>query len=120
MIDQYWHKIGSPEAGWIFTASRGKKPLRMDNLAKREIIPDFRANGLQWHGWHSFRRGLATNLRELGIPDDVIQRILRHADIATTREHYAKTLPKRVRKAMSKLDRSLTRDKSGTGKKRAS
>jgi len=55
----------------------------MDNLARREIIPDLKGKGLRRHGWHTFRRGLATNLPELGIRDDVIQRILRHADVGT-------------------------------------
>ena len=79
----------------------------MDNLAKREIIPDLKKAGLAWHGWHAFCRGLATNLRELGIADDIIQRILRYGDIATTQKDYAKTLPASVRKAMARLDRSL-------------
>ncbi|MGB8867507.1 MAG: hypothetical protein WCC71_25740, partial [Candidatus Sulfotelmatobacter sp.] len=65
-------------------------------------------------------RGLSTKLRELGIPHDVIQRILHLADIGTTQEHYAKTLPKAVRKAISKLDRSLTRDKPGTARRHTS
>ena len=113
-FDAYWKAAGSPAEGWIFTASRGKLPIRMDNLAGREIKPDLKKAGLGWHGWHAFRRGLATNLRELGIPDDVIQRILRHSDIGTTQRSYAKTLTKTVRKAMAKLDRQLIRDKSGT------
>ena len=70
----------------------------MDNLSRREITPELRKKKLGWHGWHAFRRGLATNLRELGVPDDVIQRILRDADIATTQEHYAKTLPRQCGK----------------------
>jgi integrase len=107
MMDAYWKGAGSPPEGWIFTASRGEKPIRMDNLAKREIIPDLKKAGLEWHGWHAFRRGLATNLREMGVPDDILQRILRHSDVATTQRHYAKTLPKSVRKAMAKLDRKL-------------
>ncbi|MGC1451771.1 MAG: tyrosine-type recombinase/integrase [Candidatus Sulfotelmatobacter sp.] len=41
-----------------------------------------------WNGWHAFRRGLATNLRELGVPTKVIQRVCRHADEATTKKHY--------------------------------
>jgi len=53
---------------------------------------------------------LATNQPELGIPDDVIQRILRHADIGATEEHFAKTLRTAVRKAISKLDCRLKRD----------
>jgi integrase len=108
MLDVTWKQAGSPNAGWIFPAARGSKPLRMDNLAMREIIPNLRAKQLAWHGWHSFRRGLATNLRELGVPDDVIQRVLRHADIGTTQQHYAKTLPPTVRKAMAKYDSSLS------------
>ncbi|MGD0510857.1 MAG: tyrosine-type recombinase/integrase [Candidatus Micrarchaeaceae archaeon] len=107
MMDAYWKGVGSPPEGWIFTASRGEKPIRMDNLAKREIIPELKKAGLDWHGWHAFRRGLATNLREMGVPDDILQRILRHSDVATTQRHYAKTLPKSVRKAMAKFDRKL-------------
>jgi integrase len=35
---------------------------------------------------HAFRRGLATNLHEMGVPTKVIQRVCRHADEATTEE----------------------------------
>jgi integrase len=35
-----------------------------------------------------FRRGLGTNLAELGVDELTIQRILRHANVATTRQHY--------------------------------
>ncbi len=44
--------------------------------------------GDRWHGWHAFRRGLATNLFELGVPAEVAQTILRHSNVSTTREHY--------------------------------
>jgi len=115
MIGSYRRRIGSPSEGWVFTASRGEKPLRMDNLSKREIKPDLQKAKLEWHGWHAFRRGLATNLSELDVADNVIQRILRHGDVATTQKHYRKTLPKSARKAMQKLDRALK-----TGQSRAS
>ena len=35
---------------------------------------------------HAFRRGLATNLHEMGVPTKVIRRVCRHADEATTEE----------------------------------
>ena len=60
MMGAYRKGVGSPPEGWILTASRGEKPIRMDNLAKREIIPDLKKAGLDWHGWRAFRRGLAT------------------------------------------------------------
>jgi len=37
-----------------------------------------------WHGWHAFRRGLATNLHRLGVAGKEIQSILRHASLSTT------------------------------------
>jgi integrase len=54
------------------------------------------------------RRGLATNLRAMGIPDDVIQRVLRHGDIATAQRFYSKTLDITVRTAMEKFGQSVT------------
>ena len=49
-----------------------------------------RPHGLAWYGWHAFRRGLATNLYELGVPDITIQAILRHSDVSVTRDAYIK------------------------------
>ena len=44
-----------------------------------------------WHGWHGFRRGLASNLNRLGVDDSVIQRILRHSTVQVMQNHYIKT-----------------------------
>jgi hypothetical protein len=43
---------------------------------------------LKWYGWHAYRRGLASNLKELGIDDLVIKRILRHGDVGTIQKSY--------------------------------
>jgi hypothetical protein len=37
---------------------------------------------------HAYRRGLASNRKELGIDDLVIQRILRHGDVGTIQKSY--------------------------------
>jgi integrase len=66
-------------SGWMFGNSIGGA-LDLDNLADRVIKPVLKANGLKWKGWHAYRRGLATNLHELGVPDIVIQAILRHGE----------------------------------------
>ena len=47
-------------------------------------------------------RGLASNL--VGVPDMVIQRILRHANVNTMATYYIKTAADDVRKAMTKLE----------------
>lgn len=46
--------------------------------------------GIFWHGWRGFRRGLTSNLNQLGADDSVIQRILQHSTVATTLNHYIK------------------------------
>jgi hypothetical protein len=45
----------------------------------------------EWHGFHAFRRGLATNLHAVGVDDLTIQRILRHSNVSVTQECYIKT-----------------------------
>lgn len=51
----------------------------------------------------AYRRGLATNLKELGIHDLVIQRILRHGDVGTTQKSYIKVRNVKVEDAMRQL-----------------
>jgi len=56
-----------------------------------------------------YRRGLATNLHELGVPDKVIQAILRHEDVSTTQRRYIKTVPQVVTDAMNQLEARIAR-----------
>jgi integrase len=71
------------------------------------IIPLVTKAGIQWHGWHAFRRGLATNLHQLGVSDKAIQRILRHANVGVTQSCYIKTADSEVTEAMQQFERSL-------------
>lgn len=93
-------------SGWMFGNSIGGA-LDLDNLADRVIKPVLKANGLKWKGWHAYRRGLATNLHELGVPDIVIQAILRHEDVSTTQRSYIRTVPDVVTAAMKRLEAQL-------------
>lgn len=108
ILDQYWESLGQPAEGWVWPASRGKLPLDFNNLYRRHILNRMKKAKLPWHGWHAFRRGLASNLSELGVPDDVIQQILRHGDLGTTQKFYRKTRRPAVSKAMKKLSRRIT------------
>jgi len=95
-------------SGWMFPNTIGGA-LDLDNLADRVVKPVFKANGLKWKGWHAYRRGLATNLHELGVPDKVIQAILRHEDVSTTQRSYIKTVPRVVTDAMKQLEAKIAR-----------
>jgi len=45
------------------------------------VLRRFTKAGIRWHGWHAFRRGLATNLHRLGVSDKIVQKILRHSGV---------------------------------------
>ena len=62
----------------------------------------------QWHGWHAFRRGLATNLHQMGVDDLTIQAILRHSNVGVTQRCYIKTASSETKAAMQKMESALT------------
>jgi len=61
----------------------------------------------EWHGWHAFRRGLGSDRYALGVPDAVIQNVLRHANLSTTMTYYVKTTPETRQAAMAKLESAM-------------
>ncbi len=93
----------SAGGGFVFPNTKGK-PLCLNGLAHDVIRPAFAQAGLQWHGWHAFRRGLATNLHRLGVPDKTIQVILRHANVSVTQSCYIKTASADALIAMQSLE----------------
>lgn len=60
-----------------------------------------------WHGWHAFRRGLATNLHTLGVDDKTIQAILRHSNVGLTMNVYVKSVNESQVSAMDALSEKL-------------
>jgi len=81
--------------------------LDMDKLAQRVIRPAVEAIGLPWYGWHGFRRGIASNLYELGANEKIVQRVLRHAKPHVTKDRYIKAFDPAVIAAMKALEATL-------------
>jgi integrase len=99
-------RAGHPQTGYIFPSRNGKS-LSLNNALNRQILPALKAAGVQWKGWHAFRRGLATNLHDLGVDDLTIQRILRHSNVAVTQKCCINTLPKQSIAGMRLLEVAL-------------
>jgi|ERR1700723_1606248 len=95
------HKTSHCE--FIF-AGRTNKPMVLQNMVRKVIVPTLKEAGIAWAGWHGFRRGLGSNLYDLGVPDKVIQAILRHAQLSTTMDIYVKTDTAASQTAMNKLE----------------
>jgi integrase len=106
LLDSHRYLSGNPANGLMFLSPVGK-PINLDALAAGVIVPLVTEAGVQWHGWHAFRRGLATNLYQLGVSDKIIQRILRQANVAVTQNCYIKTADSEVAAAMQRFQRSL-------------
>jgi integrase len=106
LLDSHRCLSGSPANGLMFRSSVGK-PINLDALAANVIVPLVTKAGVRWHGWHAFRRGLATNLYQLGVSDKIIQRILRQATVAVTQNCYIKTADSEAAAAMRQFERSL-------------
>ena len=105
-LDLHRRSSGNPANGLVFRGSE-RKPINLDALVAEVIGPQVIKAGVRWHGWHAFRRGLATNLHQLGIADKTIQRILRHSNVAVTQGCYIKTADCEVASAMQQFERSL-------------
>src|SRR5262245_44395828 len=121
-------RLGNPECGPMFPNEAGR-PMDMNNLLTRVILPVLNrcavcekseaehqeadhhyrrdASLPVWRGWHAFRRGLATNLYRLGVPEKTIQAILRHASVSTTQTCYIKTARDDAKAAMTMLESLL-------------
>jgi integrase len=126
-IDTIEGRSNGVQDGPIFATGKGT-PQNMNNLLGRQILPalnrcaicrkaegecdqkiahKYERDTSEWHGWHACRRGLGSNLYRLGVPDVVIQRILRHANVSTTTGYYIKTASDDVRDAMTKFEKSI-------------
>jgi integrase len=99
------HRKSNPD-GYIFAGQRRGAPLHLDNLSRRVIAPKLKGG---WHGWHAFRRGLATNLFILGVQDKTIQQILRHANVATTQQHYIVIESEKAKAAMKTFEKAVNK-----------
>ena len=87
MLDE--HLAAANVKNFIFETLDGR-PGALDYVVRDVIRPLLAEAGIPWYGLHAFRRGLATNLHELGVSDIVIQAILRHNNVSVTRAAYIK------------------------------
>ena len=99
---------GNPPSGPILRGPSGK-PLNLDNLSKRVVSPLLKAAGLEWHGWYSLRRGVATTLAGLTRDGMASKGLLRHTNLATTTRHYVKDVPENTLSAMNQLEGLFTK-----------
>jgi site-specific recombinase XerD len=69
-------------------------------ILKRHIQPALKRTGVTKQiGWHSFRHGLATMLRQKGVDIKTTQKLLRHANSLITLDLYQQAVTEEKRRA---------------------
>jgi integrase len=106
---------GNPANGPILRGEKGR-PLNLDMLAKRVIRPALRNRmnyrnsdarewkPLQWHGFYSLRRGIATQLTAITRDAMAAKGLLRHSSVNTTLAHYVKDVPEVTTNGMAHIE----------------
>lgn len=91
---------------YVFAGLRDGKPIVMDNVKRRLVVPRLK-NGIEWHGFHAFRRGLATELNRLGVKDETIAELLRHKGGKSVTRLYIKAVPEVNHEAMRQAEQAF-------------
>jgi len=71
------HRKQNPGTKWVFEGPR-VFPLDLATLGSKTIKTALNGTGVEWRGFHAFRRGLATRLLNNGTDLPTVGRILRH------------------------------------------
>jgi integrase len=102
MLRDYIRQWKPNAGGILFPTRNGLRPRSRDNVVKVGLKPVLRKLGIPSEntGLHAFRHSLATELVESNAPLTVLQRQMRHADIATTLRVYTHAIPQSQRDAM--------------------
>jgi integrase len=93
--------------GYIFHGHDSQKPINTGHLVYEDIIPRTEKAEIEWHGLHAFRRGLASVLNELEVPELTVSHILRHSTRSSKSvagRHYIKPSLERMRAALEKVE----------------
>jgi integrase len=105
LLDRHRKASGNPASGSIF--ANGGKALDLDSLYRRQMQGPLKAAGIEWEGWHGFRRGLATNLQRIGVRESIAAMVLRHSNDRVTRKHYIKRPTLEAIAAMRRLSETF-------------
>jgi integrase len=86
-----WQRIAPLSAeGWMFPSIVTGRPYHAGILLRRHLAPLASKVGVPRLGWHTFRHTFRSWLDAVGTAVGVQQKMMRHADVATTMNIYGK------------------------------
>jgi len=118
--------VNGPILRGVKLNAEGKpKPLNLNALAREVIRPalrnpkNYRDPGakdwkpLEWHGFYSLRRGIATELTGITHDPMAAKGLLRHSSVNTTLIHYIKDVPEVTANGMAQVEQLFSKLDSG-------
>lgn len=106
---QQW-RVKAPEVGdWVFGSLTTGRPYHRDSLQTDHLKPAGERVGIQGLGWHAFRHTYRALLRDLELPLEVQQKLMRHGDIRTTMGYGGDNMLKLTRPANAKVVEMIRR-----------
>ena len=120
LLAQLRDSEGNPSKGPILRGVKGG-PLELNMLAKQVIRPALRNREnyrdpqarnwkpLEWHGFYSLRRGIATQLTAITRDPMAAKGLLRHSSVNTTLAHYIKEVPEVTANGMAQVEQLFTK-----------
>jgi integrase len=116
LLAQLRETEGNPPNGPIMRGVKGG-PLDLNMLAKQVIRPALRNlknyrdgesknwRPIEWHGFYSLRRGIATQLTAITHDPMAAKGLLRHSSVNTTLAHYIKDVPEVTANGMAQVEK---------------
>jgi integrase len=105
-----WKRLCSEsEENWIFPSAVTGRCYHASPIQQDYIRPAGRKLGLGDIGWHTFRHTYRSWLDLVGTPIGVQQKLMRHAQIATTMNVYGNAMMESKREANSKVVQMVLR-----------
>lgn len=109
-----WRQAAPIIGGWLFGSPVTGRPYHRDSLHKDYLTPAAIKAGLPRLGWHDFRHTYRAMLRDLGLPLEVQQKLMRHASITMTVHYGNSGMDESKREANRQLVEYVTQTQNGS------
>jgi len=93
-----FHKVNSSQA-----------PIIFEHIVLNNMHPACEAAGIKFHGFHAFRRGLNTVMKDMGIDYSLRADIMRHKPRNVTDRHYGRASVRQMRAVLEKVEAKYKR-----------
>jgi hypothetical protein len=102
----------NPGTTWVFEGPH-VFPLDLATLGSKIIKKTLQGAGVEWHGFHAFRRGLGTRLYNNGTPIETVAKVLRHGSGSEVTLKYYVEVEEETKAARCRVCREKSRKLRG-------